>query len=398
MIDIFFANDSNLRANVVKNFLSNIPNITGTVTIKNILIAMPTKEIFSLIFVSPNKLIEVKTIKGIVITQSKLIIAVKDIERATSPLAKDVKILEVTPPGAAAIIITPTASSGAIGQIFTIIKATIGSKIIWEISPTKKSRGCLITLKKSEPVKPKPNTNIIKAKAKGKITSVTIFIYVNIDYKDFMYKRIILFLSLILLVLLLNFALALAESPKNYLKGKFYNSVKNHFLIATEKMKDDRFKETVITMLDSDKDGAWGLVINKPIGKMPLALLIDPSLNTSEEREQFYKINIPVFWGGPVEAKKIFVLHSNEYKSETTKKYGKISLSQDYDILIDIGKRKGPKESLVILGYSGWGSGQLEGEMERDHWILSDIDLEIIFDENSDTKWDKAYKNSFIKL
>jgi len=53
---------------------------------------------------------------------------------------------------------------------------------------------------------------------------------------------------------------------------------------------------------------------------------------------------------------------------------------------------------LVILGYSGWGSGQLEGEMERDHWILSDIDLDITFDQESNTKWSKAYKNSFIKI
>ena len=50
------------------------------------------------------------------------------------------------------------------------------------------------------------------------------------------------------------------------------------------------------------------------------------------------------------------------------------------------------------IGYSGWGNGQLEGEMERDHWILSDIDLDITFDKDSNTKWNKAFKNSFIKI
>ena len=95
-------------------------------------------------------------------------------------LEKDVSKLDVTPPGAAAIIITPIANSGAIGHIFTRINATIGSKIICEKAPTKKSRGCFITLKKSLPANPKPNTNIIKARAKGKITSVTIFICVII--------------------------------------------------------------------------------------------------------------------------------------------------------------------------------------------------------------------------
>ena len=189
-----------------------------------------------------------------------------------------------------------------------------------------------------------------------------------------------------------------AQDPKNYLKGKFYSSVKNHFLIATDKMNDSRFDKSVIAMLESDKDGAWGLVINKPIGRLPLALLIDPSLNTSKKREELYTINVEVFWGGPVNVKEIFILHSNEYQSDSTKKYGNFSVSQDYDILFDIAKNIGPEKSLIILGYSGWGDGQLEGEMEGDYWILSDINLDILFEDNSNTKWNKAYKNSFLKI
>jgi hypothetical protein len=122
---------------------------------------------------------------------------VSDIERATSPFAKEVSKFDVTPPGAAAIISTPIANSGGtrwkakgsknwkkwkeiLGHAITRINAIIGSKIICEAAPTKKSRGCFITLKKSAPVNPSPNTNIIKARAKGKITSVTIFICVSI--------------------------------------------------------------------------------------------------------------------------------------------------------------------------------------------------------------------------
>ena len=213
-----------------------------------------------------------------------------------------------------------------------------------------------------------------------------------------MKKRILLLLIFIITISLFNNGTTSAEGPKNYLKGKFYSSVKDHFLIATEKMKDNRFSKTVIVILESDKNGAWGLVINKPLGTMPIALLIDPSLNTSEEREKLYKINVPVFWGGPVDIKEIFILHSAEYKSNTTQNYGNISISQDYNILFDIAENKGPEKSLVIFGYSGWGSGQLEGEMERDHWILSEIDLDIAFDRESNTKWNKAYKNSFIKI
>lgn len=217
-------------------------------------------------------------------------------------------------------------------------------------------------------------------------------------YNDFMKKRIILLLVFVLQISLFHHIFALAESPKNYLRGKFYSSVKDHFLIATEKMKDNRFKKTVIVMLESDENGAWGLVINKRLGTMPIALLIDPSLNTSNEREKLYKVNIPVFWGGPVDVKEIFILHSTEYHSGTTKNYGNISISQDYNILFDIAENKGPEKSLVIFGSSGWGSGQLEGEMERDHWVLSDINLNITFDNESSTKWNKAYKNSFIKI
>ena len=212
-----------------------------------------------------------------------------------------------------------------------------------------------------------------------------------------MFGRLLLLLT-ITIGLFINSGHTFSESPKNYLKGKFYSSVKNHFLIATKKMNDNRFGKTVIIMLESDKNGAWGLTINKPLGTMPIALLIDPSLNTSEEREELFKINVPIFWGGPVDPKEIFILHSSEYKSESTKKYEKISISQDYNILLDIATNKGPEKSMVILGYSGWGRGQLEGEMERDHWILSDIDLDITFDEESKTKWNKAIKNSFIKI
>jgi len=213
-----------------------------------------------------------------------------------------------------------------------------------------------------------------------------------------MKKKILLFLFITFQITLFHHVFALAKTPENYFKGEFYSSVKNNFLIATEKMNDNRFEKTVIAMLENDEDGAWGLVINKPMGSIPLAMLIDPSLSTSEEREKLYEKNILIFWGGPVEVKKIFVLHSSEYQSESTKNYSGISISQDYNILFDIAEDRGPEKSLVILGYSGWSSGQLEGEMERDHWILSDLDSDIIFEKESMKKWPKAYENSFIRL
>ena len=212
------------------------------------------------------------------------------------------------------------------------------------------------------------------------------------------YKILLFYFITFLISTLYSIFPASAEAPKNYLKGKFYSSVKDHFLVATKKMTDDRFKKTVILMLDNDEEGAWGLVINKPIGKVPLRLLISVSQDKKNEKKELYSVEIPIFWGGPVDEKQIYILHSKEYKNDTTKTYKGISITRDYKILFDIAENKGPQRYLIILGYSGWGDGQLEGEMEVDHWILSELDSQIIFEEESNNKWLKAYENSFIRL
>ena len=200
-------------------------------------------------------------------------------------------------------------------------------------------------------------------------------------------------------IILLNFGfLSHAEAPKNYLKGKFYESVENNFLVSTEKMPDERFKETVILMISSNKEGAWGLVINKQIGSVPLKALVDVPKDIKDKEKDLYEIYVPIFWGGPVEVNQIFVLHSNEYKSETTKKYNNFSLTRDKKIFFDIANQKGPKRNLIVLGYAGWGDGQLEGEMEMDHWALSKIEDDIIFEEKIINKWRQTIDNSFIRL
>ena len=116
------------------------------------------------------------------------------------------------------------------------------------------------------------------------------------------------------------------------------------------------------------------------------------------KKKKLYEVEIPIFWGGPVDEKHIYILHSQEYKNETTLSFNGISVSRDYKVLLDIAQKKGPKQSLVILGYSGWGSGQLEGEMELAHWILSELDDDLIFEEKLTNRWLKAYENSFIRL
>ena len=119
---------------------------------------------------------------------SKLIIAVNEIDKATSPLANLVITFDVTPPGAAAIIITPKASSIGVFKTLIKTKAIIGSNISWQIRPTIKSFGCLTTLVKSFMVRPKPNANIINANAIGAIfvtTSIILTISKNKWYVSF---------------------------------------------------------------------------------------------------------------------------------------------------------------------------------------------------------------------
>ena len=204
----------------------------------------------------------------------------------------------------------------------------------------------------------------------------------------------------VFLILLFNFYVSVQalDSPKNYLKGKFYSSVKNNFLVATGKMRDPRFANTVIVMLKNDESGSFGLVINKPLGFIPLGSLINKVEDQSSKQNELYNVKVPIYWGGPVEENIILVLHSKEYQVENTKKYKDISVSSGYKILFEIADEKGPKKSLILIGHSGWGSGQLEGEMEGEGWILSEINTDLIFGTDNDNKWLKAINNSFIGL
>ena len=207
-------------------------------------------------------------------------------------------------------------------------------------------------------------------------------------------------LKIVALGLLFNFCISVQalDSPKNYLKGKFYNSVKNYFLVATKKMRDPRFKNTVIIMLENSEKGATGLVINKPLSSIPLSSLIYKSRDATNKQKELYNVKIAVYWGGPVNENNILILHSHEYKNETTIKYKNISISSDYNILFEIADNKGPKKNLVIVGISSWGEGQLEGEMEKEGWTLSEINLNLIFEMDNAEKWLNAVKNSFIRL
>ena len=186
--------------------------------------------------------------------------------------------------------------------------------------------------------------------------------------------------------------------PKNRLEGKFYDSTKDFLIVATDELKDSRFKNTVIIMLDHDKNGALGVVINKSLGRFSVDSLIKKLNDKIIEEEQLYNFEIPIFWGGPLDSDKIFILHSKDYKNKKTKEYNTISISNDRKTLVDIAEKKGPKNYLIINGLSAWTVGQLDGEIERGHWNLSEIREDIIFEKNNEMKFIIATKNSFIRL
>ena len=186
--------------------------------------------------------------------------------------------------------------------------------------------------------------------------------------------------------------------PKDYFKGKHYDSVKDFLLIATEKIRDSRFKKTVILMLEHDNKGALGIVINKPLGTISLGSLISKVDDQSINKKELYDVKIPVYWGGPVDDHKMLILHSKDYKNESTNEYNNLSTSSDLTTLVEIAEKKGPKKSLVVLGLAACNIGQLDGEIEMERWTLSEIDEDLIFDMENKKKWLKVINNSFIRL
>ena len=186
--------------------------------------------------------------------------------------------------------------------------------------------------------------------------------------------------------------------PKDYFKGKHYDSVKDFLLIATEKIKDSRFERTVIIMLEHDKKGAIGIVINKPLGKITLGSLISKVDDQLINKKELYDIKIPIYWGGPVDDHKLLILHSKDYKNESTNEYNNLSTSSDLTTLVKIAEKKGPKKSLIVLGLAAWNVGQLDGEIELERWTLSESSMDLIFEKENNTKWLKAINNSFIRL
>jgi len=165
----------------------------------------------------------------------------------------------------------------------------------------------------------------------------------------------------------------------------------NQFLIAMPGMGDDTFSGAVVYLCEHSENGALGLVINKPleIRLKNLFEKVELSLNDPVLAE------LPVFFGGPVQTERGFVLHeplpgADSPYSSTLTIPGGLSMTTSKDVLEALADGAGPKRLLVTLGYSGWSAGQLEEELGRNGWLTVDASPEIIFDTPVEQRYDRA--------
>ena len=173
------------------------------------------------------------------------------------------------------------------------------------------------------------------------------------------------------------------------------SSLEGHFLIAMPGMADERFAESVVYICAHSPSGAMGFIINKPQPLRFSELLTQIGIVESERdiRLPRHGEEVSVCMGGPVEKGRGFILHSEDYDSESTVPVDdNISLTPTLDILKAISEGIGPKTAIMVLGYSGWGAGQLESEIAANGWLTCKADLEIVFDARLDEKYRRALK------
>ena len=165
----------------------------------------------------------------------------------------------------------------------------------------------------------------------------------------------------------------------------------NQFLIAMPGMADDNFAGSVVYLCEHTERGALGLVINKPIdinlrNLFEKVELSAPSQHVAEQ---------PVFFGGPVQTERGFVLHQKELDgagpySSTMSVPGGLEMTTSKDVLEAMAVGGGPCKVLITLGCSGWQAGQLEDEIGRNGWLTGDADPSVIFDTPVEQRYDRA--------
>ncbi len=163
-------------------------------------------------------------------------------------------------------------------------------------------------------------------------------------------------------------------------------SLQGNFLISTAKMPDPRFREKLIYMCGHTPEGAIGLVVNNPLPDVRL----DEILISADIPLPDFELP-PVYLGGPVEMGSGFILYTADYQARSQLQVSAtVCLSSDPAILQDIAQNAGPDKYLFLLGYAGWGPGQLENELTDNGWLTLPAEDKVIFNTPDAMKWKVA--------
>jgi putative transcriptional regulator len=164
-------------------------------------------------------------------------------------------------------------------------------------------------------------------------------------------------------------------------------SLANHFLIAMPAMVDPNFARTLTYICEHNADGAIGIIINRPM-EMTLASLferVNIELEPGEPQQRF--AGLPVYFGGPVQTDRGFVLHRPGGNWQSTLNVNaEIALTSSRDVLQMMGSTGEPAQVLVSLGYAGWTAGQLEWELAQNAWLTVEADPSVIFSTPSEER------------
>jgi putative transcriptional regulator len=159
------------------------------------------------------------------------------------------------------------------------------------------------------------------------------------------------------------------------------------FLVAMPGMHDLSFEKSVIYICAHSAEGAMGLIVNRAINSVTFSDMLEQL----EIDEPISSPPIKIHFGGPVESERGFVLHTNDYLQDTTLAIDQdLSLTATLDVLKAIAIGSGPLQSLLALGYSGWGPGQLDEEMKSNGWLSVVANKDLVFDQDLGSKWDRA--------
>jgi putative transcriptional regulator len=166
-------------------------------------------------------------------------------------------------------------------------------------------------------------------------------------------------------------------------------------LIAMPSIGDPQFSGSVIYVCTHSSEGTMGLIINKVMPNLKFSDILKQIKMTSSNACGDW----PVHFGGSVESGRGFVLHSSDYRStkDTALLPDGLTLTATRSILEAIAKGNSPARAIFALGYSGWGSGQLEDEIAQNAWLTADYDEYLVFGSDSATKWDGALAQIGVK-